>query len=343
MCKDIILVVDYHKKNCVIRKFRADTAEEAVFSIETAAAEITTVVEEARRELPRGGHVVWIMESTTGWSRVRTLLLGKARFVLANVLQMPLPPKARRRKTDKVDTERLLREYLNGTLPHAWQPEIDVRRVRRVCALRESLVRRRTTLLNWIRSYFAHESWSVCPSAESKTGREQLRRRRLAGSDRFVMDVKLDELDHLETMLCSVEGEIRNIYDDWPQAQALDEIDGIDVISAVSILARIGSVNRFRTSEELISYAGLAPGVQASDRTVRTSHIGGGGTDRSLRFYVLEASIWARRIPRYRRVYERVSRRRGKKIARIEVARHLLRSIYKMLHDDIRFSRLPAA
>ena len=43
-------------------------------------------------------------------------------FCLANVLQMPLPPKARRRKTDKIDTARLLREYRNGSLPLAHQP-----------------------------------------------------------------------------------------------------------------------------------------------------------------------------------------------------------------------------
>jgi adenosylmethionine-8-amino-7-oxononanoate aminotransferase len=35
------------------------------------------------------------MESTTGWARVKDLLGERARFVLANVLQMPLPPKAR--------------------------------------------------------------------------------------------------------------------------------------------------------------------------------------------------------------------------------------------------------
>jgi hypothetical protein len=41
---------------------------------------------------------------------------------LVNVVQMPLPPKARRRKSDKIDTARILREYLNGKLPTSFQP-----------------------------------------------------------------------------------------------------------------------------------------------------------------------------------------------------------------------------
>jgi len=101
-------------------------------------------------------------------------------------------------------------------------------------------------------------------------------------------------------------------------------------------------VRRFDSADKLIAYAGFAPGVQNSDLTVRNSSIGGGGTDKSLRFYILEATLWARREPRYRDIYERIRKRRGRKIARIEVARHLLRSIFKMLRDDVRFDPLPA-
>ena len=69
---------------------------------------------------------------------------------MANVLQMPLPPKARRRKTDKVDTARMQREYLAGTLPLAYQPPAAWRQLRRLVAYREGLVSRRTAVRNWI-------------------------------------------------------------------------------------------------------------------------------------------------------------------------------------------------
>ena len=93
--------------------------------------------------------------------------------------------------------------------------------------------------------------------------------------------------------------------------------------------------------EPLIAFAGLAPGVHQSDQTRRDGRIGGGGTDKHLRHYLIEASVWARHLPRYQPTYERVAKRRGPKIGRLVVARMLLRSIYKMLRDGVAFA--PAA
>lgn len=343
MSKDIILVVDYHDENSSVRRYHTVTGEQSVLSIKTTAAEILKLVRETLRHVPPGGQVVWIMESTTGWRRVKDLIGKKVEFVLANVLQMPLPPKARRRKTDKVDTARLLREYLSGTLPRAFQTPQWLQRVRRVTGLRENLISRRTALTNYIDRYLAHESWESREGLWTVPGLARLRGLVPEGSDRFVIETKLAELEELQKRLPTVEAEIRRIYRDWTEAQWVDEIKGIGDIGAVSILARIGCPERFENAEALIAYAGLAPGVHQSDETVRTGHLVKTGTDKHLRFYLLEASMWARLIPRYQKVYERVERKRGRKIARLVVARHLLRSIYQMLKHHVRFDQLPAA
>jgi len=283
---------------------------------------------------------VWIMESTTGWARVKALLGSRAQFIMANVLQMPLPPKARRRKTDKLDTARLLREYINGDLPTSFQPDPWWRGVRRVVMLREDLVRRQTKLKNNISSYLAHETWDDRASLWSKKGMNQLRQRikGLPEDDAFVLTTKLDELEQIMTRLKEVAERIKGIYDQWPEAQKLDAIRGIGPIAAVSIRARIGPIERFANdAEKLVSYAGLAPGIHQSDGTSRSGHIGGGGTDTHLRFYLMEASVWARQIPRYKVTYERVAAKRGKKIGRLVVARLLLRSIHKMLREEVAF------
>jgi len=343
--KDIILAVDYHQKSCVVRQLDTATGEEKVMKgLPTCAATIQKLLQDARTELTPGGRVIWIMESTTGWPRVKTVLEKEgATFVLANVLQMPLPPKAYRKKTDKLDTERLLREYLNGSLPTSFQPDVDWRCLRRLTGLREDLVRRRTAVRNWLNRYGAHETWAPPPRFSSVRGRTLLRRLALKGPDAFVLGIKLDELDQIEGRLGPVEDEMLRVYDAWPEAHWLDEIKGIGIISAVSILSRIGPIERFANAEKLIAYAGLAPGVQRSDQTCRIGHLGGGGTDKSLRYYVVEATIWARRMPRYRTAYERVSRKRGNKIARLVIARQLLRSIYRMLRDRVSFSATAVA
>ena len=130
---------------------------------------------------------------------------------------------------------------------------------------------------------------------------------------------------------------MQEIYDGWPEARWVDEVRGIGMVTAVSILAHIGPIGRFYTPEDLISYAGLAPGVRQSDGTCYHGRIGGGGTDGHLRHLLIEATQWLCQIPRYRPTYERVLAKRGKKIARIVVARLLLRSVHKMLRDRVRF------
>lgn len=339
MNQDIILSVDYHDRQCVIRRLDRATGRERVRKVPTDPLALIKVVEDARAiAAPRGGRVVWIQESTTGWARVKDLLGDRVEFLLANVLQMPLPPKAFRRKTDKVDTSRIQREYLTGTLPLAYQPPVWWRQVRRVVAMRENLVARRTALSNWIDRYLAHETWGPRGSVRAAAGRSTLRARSWPDRDGLILEWRLQQLELIDVQLREVCRELQAIYNQCPDAQQIDVIRGLDVVSSVSLLARIGPITRFRNAEHLVSYAGLAPGVQQSDQTRRSGRIGGGGTDCRLRHYVLEAAIWARQLPRYSWAYERVQRRRGNRVARLHVARLLLRSLYKVLRDQVPFN-----
>src|SRR5437868_10729898 len=122
MSEDILLTVDYHDQNCVIRRRGLRSGQEQSQTVPTSDGDLLGVVRQARTAAGRGGRVIWVQESTTGWARVQALLGERVEFVLANVLQMPLPPKGRRRKTDRIDTARMQREYLNGELPRAHQP-----------------------------------------------------------------------------------------------------------------------------------------------------------------------------------------------------------------------------
>src|SRR5262249_58538982 len=156
-------------------------------------------------------------------------------------------------------------------------------------------------------------------------------------TDRVILAEKLDELARLEGQLEVALKELVSAYHDSPEARRLDAILGIDVVSAVSIVARIGPVERFGNAEALIAFAGLAPGIQQADRARRDGRIGGGGTDRHVRHHLIEATVWARKLPRYQSTYERVKKRRGSKVGRLVVARGLVRSIYKILNDDVAF------
>jgi transposase len=340
MSKDITLTVDYHDRACVVRWFDHGAGCDQVFGeVPTTKEALNAMVEKARLAAGHKGGVTWIQESTTGWARVQALVADRVEFLLANVLQMPLPPKGRRRKTDKIDTARIQREYLNGDLPLAYQPPAKWRQLRRLVAFREGLVNRRTALRNWINRYLAHETWFDRTGLWSPTGQKRLRTllKRLPRPDALVIGQKLDELTRLEEQLAVALTELVSAYDGCREAKRLDAIAGIDVVSAISIVARIGPVKRFPNADKLIAFAGLAPGIQQSDETRRNGRIGGGGTDLHLRHYLIQATMWARNIDRYKRAYDRIRKRRGKKVGRLVVARMLVRSIYTMLKKGVAF------
>jgi transposase len=335
--KDIVLVVDYHAENIEFRWYDESLGKDHTGNFPTKQADILRLLEQATAEVEPGGQVVWIMESTTGWARVKDLLGDRVRFVLVNVVQMPLPPKARRRKSDKIDTARILREYLNGQLPTSFQPSDHWRQARRIVDARQDLVERQTAIRNWISSLLHHETWEDRQNLWSGAGLARLRSMKRPAGDRLLVDLRLEQLEHLAQQQQQVEAQMQVLYDAWREAQWLDAVRGIGMVTAVSLLAHIGPIERFASPEDLISYAGLAPGVQDSDGTIRHGHLGGGGTDGHLRYLLIEASIWLRQIPRYRPTYERILAKRGKKIARIVVARLFVRSLYKMLREKVCF------
>ena len=341
--KDIILVADYHAENIAYRWFNEATGEERTGKYATTRGGILRQVEQAAGELEPGGRVVWIMESTTGWARVKELLGERVQFVLANVLAMPLPPKGRRRKTDKIDTGRIMREYQNGQLPQSFQPSSWWRQVRRLVDCRQDLVERQTAVKNWISSLLHHETWEDRENLWTGKGRRRLAGMKVPAGDRMLVELKGQQLDQLAAQIVEVEAAMQRVYEGWPEAQWVDAVRGIGMVTAVSLLGHLGPIQRFRTAEELISYAGLAPGMRQSDGTCHHGRIGGGGTDSHLRYLLIEASTWLCQIPRYQATYERVAARRGKKIARVVVARMLLRSIHKMLTEKVRFNPAPRA
>ena len=190
--KDIILAVDYHAENTEVRWLNCHTGEERCLNIPTTRGGILRLVEKATAEVaPVGGKVIWIMESTTGWARVKELIGSRVQFVMANVLQMPLPPKAYRRKSDKIDTGRILREFLNGSLPQSYQPDVWWREVRRLVDSRQDLVERQTAVKNWISHFLLHETWYDREGLWTQKGIKRLRAFRLPSSDRMVLDLKL--------------------------------------------------------------------------------------------------------------------------------------------------------
>ena len=121
---------------------------------------------------------------------------------------------------------------------------------------------------------------------------------------------------------------------DNPDVELLMTVPGIGWILASTILGEIGDITRFASPAKLCGYTGLCPRVYQSGTKDRRGPLAKNGP-KYLRWALIEATTHACKHPAFRAHYEataqRLGKQRGKKIARVEVARKLAEAIWYML------------
>ena len=103
---------------------------------------------------------------------------------------------------------------------------------------------------------------------------------------------------------------IREAVADWslaPVVPALCALRGIDLISAVTILAETGDLSRFANPRQLMAYLGLVPSERSTGESVKRGGITKAGNSRARR--ALVEAAWGYRHP------PRVSREKQAKVA----------------------------
>lgn len=117
------------------------------------------------------------------------------------------------------------------------------------------------------------------------------------------------------------------------KATLLMSMPGIGEYSALLILGEIGDINRFKTGKELVSYAGLCPGIYQSGNTERT--IRNQAVNKWLKWILYECSGRAIMLnPRFQSYFYKVQKRKGFKTARRAVARKMLTILWHMLTKE---------
>ncbi len=124
----------------------------------------------------------------------------------------------------------------------------------------------------------------------------------------------------------------------WSKAAALlMTMPGIGLITALTILAELGNVKRYRSRAAVANYAGLVPIVRDSNQ----KHYSGGISRRGsnhLRAVLVEAAwIGVPRVPVYQHLFKRVEQKKNKATAIVAVARRMLEDASTLLIRDEAF------
>lgn len=154
---------------------------------------------------------------------------------------------------------------------------------------------------------------------------EQIIRIQLIEEHKTYLDHSIELLDNqLDEMIKPYEAAV----------QLLETIPGIRRQSAIQIISEIGvDMSQFSSSKKLRSWAGLAPSSNESAGKKKSVKISRAGV--YLKPALVQCAHAAvkstEKQPYYRKKYERIYKRRGKKRAIIAIARMILTAIYHML------------
>lgn len=283
-----------------------------------------------------GDHeVLAVIESMNGARFVHdTLELGGWSVEVADAQKVKgLAPLAC--KTDRIDARVLAELSRRDLVPAIWLPTPEVRGARELARWRLHLVRHRTALKNRIHATllaFGHP----CPVSDlfGAGGRALLGR--LCLPDPWHGDVTgaLSLVDALDGQIMDIEAELRRQGADHPYVPLLVTAPGLGWVLAYTVAAELGDIGRFSSPKKLCGYSGLCPKVYQSGGKDHRGSLSKNGP-KYLRWALIEAATHAGRHPAYRDHYQRTAarlgRQRGKKVARVEVARKLAEAIFYML------------
>lgn len=142
-------------------------------------------------------------------------------------------------------------------------------------------------------------------------------------------------MDYITAEINDVDREIENlISSDYENAiQFLMTIPGVKRDSAITIISEIGiDMSQFCTSKRLCCWAGLVPGSNESGGKKKSVRITRAGIYlKPALVQCAHAAVKSEKSPYYKKKYESLSKRRGKKRAIVAIARMILTAIFQML------------
>ncbi len=318
--------IDLHRRRSVI--VRMDAAGEVVSEVRIAN-DPEVFIDEVRKAGPRARVV---LEATYGWYWAVDLLQAEG-FDVHLAHPLGLAWGNRRRKDDRLDARDLADLLRLGRLPEAWIAPPATRELRELVRYRAKLVSHRTSCKAQVHSVLAKLGVSVTMNdLFGVSGNQMLDDLELAGAYRLRVDSLRRSVAALDAEIETFDRHIHRTVVGHPGYDAIRRIPGVGRVLAAVFIAEIGDVSRFDRPEQLSSWAGLTPSHRESDTTVVRGHITKQGS-RLLRWAAVEAAMRARGDHIYAADFQRIAERRGRKIARVAIARKMLTLVFYGLRD----------
>jgi transposase len=229
---------------------------------------------------------------------------------------------------------------MKDDFPRIWVSNWENRDLRQLLWHRHRLVQARTRIMNQLQAVAINEGLRCKKRLWRASGRQQLESFRLAPwASRRRSDL-LELLDRLSPTIAELTQAIEQEAAQRPEVQRRRTHPGVGALTALAFVLIIGNVERFQCGKQIASYLGLVPLEKSSGNRRRLGHITKQGSSR-LRFLLVEAAqVTVRSLPEWRSQYFHLTMRRGRKTAKVAMARRLAIRLYWMWRQRLDYEEL---
>jgi transposase len=332
----IIIGCDYHPGFQQVAFVDTETGE-----LQERRLQHREEAEKFYRELAAQGMKVRVGMEASGHARWFERLLAELQFELWIGDAAEIRTKrVRKQKTDRQDAQLILKLMLEDRFPQIWVPSWENRDLRQLLWHRHRMVQARTRIMNQLQAVALNEGLRCKKRLWREAGREQLESFRLAPWASQRRRDLLELLDRLNPTIAKLTQAIEQEVEKYPEAQRLRTHPGVGSLTALAFVLILGRADRFQCGKQIASYLGLVPLEESSGNRRRLGHITKQGNS-LLRFLLVEAAqVTARSLPEWRSKYFHLAMRRGRKIAKVAMARRLAVQMYWMMRKGWDYEQL---
>lgn len=276
------------------------------------------------------------------WIHERLKSMG-IKSIVVNPADIPTTNKERVQKEDKRDSRKIAKSLSSGTLIPIHTPTIKTQRDRSLMRARAMLVKDMVRYKNRIKSFIFFYGIEIDePFSDPK---KQWTNRFMnwldsleidKGTGKEALQLLISECKNIRASILKVTKQIRELSQTatyQENVSLLRSVPGIGILTAMTILTEIETIDRFKNLDTLCSYIGLVPSTKSSGEKEKSGDISPRGHS-ILRNAIIESSWTAiRKDPILLKSYLSYCKRMDSNKAIIKISKRLLNRIRFVLRN----------
>lgn len=239
----------------------------------------------------------------------------------------------RNKKTDKIDAKLIADILRKGYLPSVYIADKKTREVKESLRYRMNLIKDRSKAIFRLKALLDKLGTRATGDFTTDKALENINFTMIPPGYHSVVTKYIEQLQWYREKIYEYRKDLENRLVADQDMLNLISIPGISFFSAALIKTEISDISRFKSFNNLCSYAGLAPRVHQSADTLKHGPLSKNRC-KHLQWILIENSIhFIHAMPHIAQKHEQIKKRKGYNTAKVATARDMLKAVYHVLKE----------